>query len=280
MGETAMPSPFPGMDPWLESPALFPSLHTGFIGRLSALLNSILPEPFVAALTTRVYMESSERLVEPDVDILRSSFEPGPIATGPNRAAATPSLLLEVPRQQLPNDEITEIAIDIRTYDETERLITSIEVLSRSNKTRGTSGRGLYLAKQHELQSAGVNPVEIDLLRAGVHTTAVNASELRRSSNGYDYHVSIARAERWESVFVAAIPLDQRLPAIPIPLVEGVPDVLLDLQLAFEQTYDESRYARRVRYTEPCIPRLTPDQQAWAEAVLRDKKIIPLPPVA
>ncbi len=269
-----MPSPFPGMDPWLESPALFPDLHSGFIGRLRALLNATLPEPFVAALTTRVYMEDSERLVEPDVDILRPAGGSNFGSAGPVVLTPASSALLEIPTRPWPDDEITEVAIEIRTLDEIEQLVTSIEFLSRTNKTRGAGGRGLYLVKQRELQLAGVNLVEIDFLRAGVHATSASLPDLRRIS-GFDYHVSITRAEHWGSAFVAAIRLTQRLPVIPIPLIPSVPDVLLDLQVAFDQTYDEARYERRVRYAESCNPRLTAEQQTWAESILRSKGLLP-----
>ena len=66
-----MPGPFPGMDPWLESPALFPDFHTTFLGYFSEALSPVLPPPFYAGLSTRVWLEDSERRVEPDVDVLR-----------------------------------------------------------------------------------------------------------------------------------------------------------------------------------------------------------------
>jgi hypothetical protein len=43
------------------------------------------------------------------------------------------------------------------------RVVTSIEVLSPDNKEPG-AGRISYLKKREEMPSAGVNPVEIDLL--------------------------------------------------------------------------------------------------------------------
>ena len=37
----------------------------------------------------------------------------------------------------------------------------------------GEPGRGLYLRKQREILESDVNLIEIDLLRAGMHTAAV-----------------------------------------------------------------------------------------------------------
>ncbi len=39
-----MPSPFPGMDPYLESPDWFPDLHDGLIFCLKESLQNLLPE--------------------------------------------------------------------------------------------------------------------------------------------------------------------------------------------------------------------------------------------
>src|SRR4051812_48490615 len=162
-----MPSPFPGMDPWLESPGVFPDLHTRFLTTLSADLNRQLPAPFFAAISTRVYMEESERQVEPDVDVLTPN---GPVGGGGTAVAPVAVTdLLEIPAAPLPDEEVTETFLEIRTTADGERLVTSVEVLSPTNKTPGATGRGRYLAKQHELQSAGVNLVEIDLLRRGAH---------------------------------------------------------------------------------------------------------------
>ena len=38
-----MPSPFPGMDPWLERAAVFPSFHNALVIHLQEALNAVLP---------------------------------------------------------------------------------------------------------------------------------------------------------------------------------------------------------------------------------------------
>jgi hypothetical protein len=45
-----MPSPFPGMDPFLEDRDVFPGLHHSFIVYLSEAIQSRLPEPYIAPL--------------------------------------------------------------------------------------------------------------------------------------------------------------------------------------------------------------------------------------
>ena len=43
-----MPSPFPGMDPYLERPGIWPGLHTVMCSDMAYALNAALPKNFVA----------------------------------------------------------------------------------------------------------------------------------------------------------------------------------------------------------------------------------------
>lgn len=269
-----MPSPFPGMDPWLESPAVFPDLHNTFITFLRGELNRRLPPPFRAAIATRIYMEVSERQAEPDVDILAPWDAVLPSIPDGRVAAQAVATMIEVPGRPRPSEERTEAFIEVRTTDGGRRLITNIEVLSPNNKTPGTNGRALYQAKQRELSLAQVNLVEIDLLRRGAHATAVSAVELRRRHGRYDYHVCIARADREDTTFVAPLLLPQHLPVILVPLTADLPGVPADFQAVFDRSYEDARYDRGVNYADPCDPPLTAEQQAWAEGVLRAKGLI------
>jgi hypothetical protein len=49
-----MSSPFPGMDPWLEHPDIFPDVHDSLISYLRETLNATLPSPYFANIATRV----------------------------------------------------------------------------------------------------------------------------------------------------------------------------------------------------------------------------------
>jgi Protein of unknown function (DUF4058) len=271
-----MPSPFPGMDPWLEGPGVFPDLHSSFATYLRAALTKILPPPFFAAIATRVYMEESDRRTEPDVDVLTPANgpAPGPGAGGTATATRSRSGAVEVPVAPWPDEEVTEPFVEIRTTHDAERPVTSIEVLSPTNKTRGANGRGLYLAKQQEMRVQGVNLVEIDLLRTGAHATAARLEEMRRRVGGYDYHVCVTRGDRGDTCSVIPVRLPEPLPPIDIPLTPEAGTVPVDLQAVLERCYDEAGYARRVHYDRPCDPPLTPEQQAWAEGVLRAKGLL------
>ena len=64
-----MPSPFPGMDPYLEHPDIFPDFHDRFVTYVSDAIQPRLPEPYYAAIGRRVWIEVSERFVGPDVNV-------------------------------------------------------------------------------------------------------------------------------------------------------------------------------------------------------------------
>ena len=46
-----MPSPFPGMDPYLEIPDWFPDLHDGLIFCLKESLQNLLPESYYMSIS-------------------------------------------------------------------------------------------------------------------------------------------------------------------------------------------------------------------------------------
>src|SRR5438132_8074926 len=84
-----MPSPFPGMDPWLEDQDVFPNLHEKLAVYLSEALNDALPSGYVATIKNRVYVDE-DRVREPDVALFSPSdgrngsvaLLPGLIAVG------------------------------------------------------------------------------------------------------------------------------------------------------------------------------------------------------
>ncbi len=105
---------------------------------------------------------------------------------------------------------------------------------------------------------------------AGTHVTAVPCQIAREKAGPFDYHVSVHRFDRPKDYFVYPIRLDQRLPAIMIPLLPEDPELLLDLQAVFNQTYDLGAYRKVIRYgEEPIKPALRPEQAKWVKTVLQ-----------
>jgi len=257
------------MDPYLENPVLWPGVHQGLVTYIRAALNTVLPPGYVADIGERVYIVQPERSVYPDVVVLErplTKAQPeqgaGGIATA---VACDPPLVLTYEPV-----EIREVFVEILLVGEESRVVTVIEVLSYSNKTPGHDGRKLYLTKQQEILKSQTHLIEIDLLRTGEHTAAVSREELLKRCK-WDYLVCLHRGGQGNRFEVWPITIRQRLPRILVPLAEGDPDVVLDLQAVFNRCYDEGAYARRIDYhRDPPIP-LEGEDAEWADKLLREK---------
>src|SRR5437868_15520108 len=120
-----MPSPFPGMDPYLESPEIFPDFHDSIITYLRELLQASLPAPYFAALGRRIWIEVSRRSIGPDVEVRRNS---GPTArTEPSGTVAIASQTVIRPiAVKVAHDEFREPFVEIYARSDTgKRLVTS-----------------------------------------------------------------------------------------------------------------------------------------------------------
>src|SRR5438876_5561917 len=121
-----MPSPFSGMDPYLETPALWPDVHHELISEIRAALNPRLRPRYVARVELRVYISDDD---------------------DPGRQALVPDVRVET---TLMDEEIEEAFLKI-IHVESEALVTRIEVLSPTNKIRGSRGRASFMAKRNEI---------------------------------------------------------------------------------------------------------------------------------
>lgn len=268
-----MPSPFPGMDPWLESPTIFPDLHDSLIFLLREAINIALPKPYFAKIANRVYFESNTNFCEPDINLFRRPRN-GPPATVLEKPSGVRPVVVHAPAL-----EVIEQYLEIYSAPEDKHLVTTLEILSRENKRRAAKGRKLYRRKQRELAGRRINLVEIDLLRYGTHTTAVPLGQAVQKTGLFDYHVCVYRPIRPEEYEVYPIRMADALPRVLIPLLKDTPDVGVEMQPLLNRCYESGLYDRSTQYGETCNPPLTPDQLAWAEAILREKGLLPpVPP--
>ena len=261
---SAMPSPFPGMDPYLEHPDVWPGVHARLIhDTAQTLLAQLRPRGYYADIGERVWLTVPRRSVYPDVTVART-VRPGPTFGG--TAVAQPDEPLHIARSPV---EVRQPFIDI--YDRnSHRIVTGIEFVSPSNK-RTRTGRRLYRRKQRETRDAGIHLVEIDLLRGGRHLLEVPAAVLEDVPR-WDYLVNLARrgAVDYE---VYPIRLRDRLPRIRVPLRPNDEDALLDLQAMLELAYDTGPYPERVDYAQAPAPPLADDDAAWADELLKEKRL-------
>ncbi len=135
-----MPSPFPGMDPYLEDERLWPDFQQQLIACLYQTILPGLVDRYRARVCQRHYVTEQ---------------------------ALFTSIIRE-PRH--------EDYLEIRQRCD-GRLMTLLEVVSPANKTT-PEGRAIYLEKRREGRTAGANLVEIDLLLQGQPTLDYSRQEL------------------------------------------------------------------------------------------------------
>lgn len=265
-----MPSPFPGMNPYLEHPARWPSVHHRLITYACEELNQRLPEGYAAEIGERLYVVQPDRSIYPDVAVLRSTGG-RPAPTG-SAAVVAPDVADAPWVLSIDPIEVREPFIEILRIGQPASIVAVIEVLSPSNKAPGTESRELYLTKQREAFEAGVSLLEIDLLRGGIHTVSAPYEEVRRKGH-WDYLVCLHRGtdgQRWE---LWPIGLRERLPWIRVPLTPGTADVALDLQAVFDRSWDASSHARFMDYSADPAPPLSDADQVWADTLLREREL-------
>jgi len=124
-----MPSPFPGMDPFLEQEKVWPTFQHQFIGSLFQILLPNLVDRYRARVAQRTYHTET------------------PLFT---------SIIRE---------EHVEEFIQVRNRSDS-RLVTVVDVVSPANKI-SDRGRAAYLDKRREARAQNASIVEIDLVMQG-----------------------------------------------------------------------------------------------------------------
>jgi len=248
------------MDPYIERPAIWADFHDSLILCIRGALQPLLKPKYAALTQDRLYVVEAERPIYPDVAVVRT-----PVASP--AAVATAVMEPDAPTVfELWREEIREPLIHIVEPAADNRIVTSIEVLSPSNKAIG-EGRREYLRKREELWRGGVNLVEIDLLRAGDPTVRLSDEKMKDLK---PWHYLVAVTRRWPSrQEVYENVLQNHLPKVAIPLTPDDKDVTLDLQAVFARSWDEGPYPELLRYDGPPPGKMTPAEVAWCEERLR-----------
>ncbi|MFQ5594922.1 MAG: DUF4058 family protein [Anaerolineae bacterium] len=253
-----MPSPFPGMDPYLEG-SLWTSVHFSFSAEIARQLAPKLRPRYLVLPAERFVMEIPEGVavttadIYPDVGVADAG--PPPSGSSGTAVASAPLRLATMIPSPVPH-----VTIEIRDTAN-RKLVTAIEVLSPTNK-RG-NGREEYVAKRQRILLSTAHLMEIDLLRTGQRVP------MEQPLPDVPYFVFLSRAESRPLTEVWPIALDEPLPVVPLPLLAGDPDVPLDLQLAFTTVYDELGYDLAVDYMRPPEVPLQGQAAAWAQERVR-----------
>jgi Protein of unknown function (DUF4058) len=260
-----MAYPFPGMNPYLEQPAFWSSLHSRLIVAIAdTVAPQILPNYYIE-VETRTYSEdpSNELLIGiPDAVIL----------TQPSMARSLPTTATAVqtrPQQvQLPIGlEVKDRYLEVRET-ETNAVVTVIELLSPKNKRAG-KGRSAYEAKRDRILESMAHLVEIDLLRIADPMPLQN-------DLSWDYRILVSRSEARPNADLYGFTLRERIPDFPLPLKQPEEFVSIDLQSILQGVYDRAGYDYRIDYQQAVPPpTLSAEDKIWVSKILASTTIAP-----
>jgi hypothetical protein len=246
------------MDPYLEG-SQWTSVHMELCAEIARQLAPKLRPKYVARMARRFVLETPQQVAVttqdryPNVSVTPATSSMLAPASG---GVATAPLLLET----IMPEAVPHITVEIRDT-ENRQLVTAIEVLSPTNK-RG-EGYEEYLAKRQRILLSPTHLLEIDLLRQGKRVP------MRQALPSAPYFVFLSRFPQRPRTETWPIVLDEPLPTVPVPLLNGDPDVFLNLQEAFSTIYDLFGYDLLIDYSRPPDFPLSEEVRPWVEERLR-----------
>jgi hypothetical protein len=254
-----MPSPFPGMDPYVEHSTLWPGVHNGLIAALQLSLAPQLRPRYYVALEERLYITEPDQRVfvgRPDLAVVGQS----PAETAPKPSLSASSVLtVQVP---LP-DEVRETYLEVRETG-TDYVVTVLEILSPTNKRPGR-GRWIYEDKRMEVLASRTHLVEVDLIRAG------EPIPITGNGRGCDYRILVSRGDCRPNASLYAFGVRQPIPPFSLPLKPNDQEPTVDMGRILHDLYDRASYDLRLDYKGDPDPPLPSVDAAWADQLLRQK---------
>ena len=251
-----MRSPFPGMNPYLEFPALWPEVHSWLIVELARFLNQSITPKYRAAVEKRVY-EESILVGIPDVSVVRQRLA---AVSQPQSMVQSTTLTLSQPvLVELPESETSvERYLEIREVT-TGEVVTVVEVVSPKNKRTG-EGRDQYLNKRTKILNSQTHLVEIDLLRGGVALPM-------KGGESSDYRVLVSRVEQRPIAQLYPFDLRDALPCFVMPLRDGDEGPIVDLNAVMQTVYQSAALDLAIDYSAQLVPALNPEEQDWVRSI-------------
>lgn len=253
-----MPTPFPGMDPYLEQRALWPNVHNSLITALRDDLAPRLRPHYFVAVEERTYIDGSGGLTfagRPDVTVPQVREAATRYQTGLwDRQPGVAVVELPMP------ETVHEVYLEIRGQD--DRVVTVVEVLSPANKMPG-EGRDLYERKRMRVLSSLTNLVEIDLLRIG------QPMAVRGNGHPAPYRILVSRAASrpWGELYYFGV--RNPIPDFALPLQPGDAEPVVALNRLLHELYDRAGYDLRIDYRQEPEPSLEHEDALWSDALLR-----------
>lgn len=256
-----MPSPFPGVDPYLENPELWAEVHHRLITAIADAIAPSLRPKYRVAIEKRIYLsdvKDRDLVMIPDVTIFSKPSSDNQFQSTATLTSSREPITVTVP---IP-EETREGYLEIREVG-TGEVITVIEILSPKNKRAGV-GRRLYESKRQQVLTSATHLVEIDLLRGGKPMSVEGEIQA-------DYRILVSRSNRRPIAHLYAFSVREEIPPFPLPLQSVDVEVQVELQTLLSGVYERAGFDLAVDYTQPTIPPLKGNDAAWADALLREK---------
>jgi Protein of unknown function (DUF4058) len=290
-----MPVSFPGMNPYLEHPDLWPDVHRRFITTLVDLLKTQIPSQYDVAVRKRIYRVSGDDALmvghhdlTPQATMARPhSFDTAPAntfyrngASGSHSAsqngasengaqggsvATAPRIVPQVSKPipvyvPIPQD-VHEDYIEIIEPAAGE-VVTVIEVLTPKKKRVGR-GRDHYEHHRESILGSPAHFVEIDFLR-GWEPLAIYGPD-----GESDYRILVSRSERRPKADLYTWQVQEAIPYLALPLRQLGEELVVDLKPALDKAYERSGYDMIIDYQRDPLPPLSEPAAEWLDAFLQ-----------
>ena len=249
-----MHNPFPGMNPYLEQPGLWPQVHNRLIVALADAITPQVAPKYRVSIEERVYTTTDPLPLVGIADVALAQrgdaphrFEPTAQLTAPRR--------VQVP---LPV-EMTERFLEVRLV-QTNVLVCVIEVLSPTNKRPG-EGRTAYETKRQKILASATHLVEIDLLRGGLPLPLGNPDRK-------PYSILVSRSGDRPNAELYEFDLPEPIPCFPVPLQANDLEPVIHLQQVVNELYTRARLDLAIDYSQAVKPDLSESETAWIEGIL------------
>jgi hypothetical protein len=271
-----VPSPFPGMDPFLEVNPRWKSFHAWFMRKLA---EQTLPKAqelgcWIDVERSVYQREPSGEIVligEPDQmvgDDAWSSARIEPVGRNGGVAVLEPKAINEVVLDPATLERVKQDYLVVRELGQFPRVMAVVEVLSPGNKEGSYVPK--YREKRQRFLTSRAHFMEIDLLRDGDNPSRQLFPHLPASS----YFIFVARKTalgRNEEGY--PLSLRDPLPIVALPIGPRRPDLPLDLATAFRSAYDLSIRPGSIHYEEEAIPAppLSTADAEWVNQLIRKR---------
>jgi len=250
-----MQTPFPGMDPYLEHPSLWPDVHNSLIAAIRDSLAVQVAPRYYVGLERRAYLLKADDVAfigRPDIAMIRTET---PVVLRNEPLADVGILQVDVPM----SDKVEESFLEIHDVS-SGKLITIIELLSPVNKLH-KKGREIYEDKRGDIFRTRTNLVEIDLLRAG------DPMELIGDIVISDYRILVSRGSQRPHGQLYAFNLRHPIPSFTLPLLPGDKEPLVELGTILHALYQRARFDLRLDYSQQPVPPLSDQDMIWAQGL-------------